>query len=130
MTHHQIKEQLTILLDLLPPEQAELVLDFATLLQHRQAQLKDQPPKTQNGSTWETALASAEEYWFHLSEAARQKYAGQIVALLRNQILDSDADLKHLRKRMLGQYPDQPILYLDAEAEQEPPLFVRSPRLQ
>lgn len=40
MTQTQVKEQVNALLDTLPPEQAELVLDFATLLRQRQAHLE------------------------------------------------------------------------------------------
>ena len=77
---------------------------------------------------WEAALAAAEEYWFQLPEAVRTRYHNQTVALLHNQILDADQQLAALRKRITSEYPDQPVLYLDADAELMPPLFVRSPR--
>lgn len=134
MTQSQVKEQLTALIDVLPPEQAELVLDFASLLRHRYIQAVQQalpqanPRSADSALTWEEALASAEVYWFQLPETTRQQYSGRTVALLRNRILDADEKLRDLRKRVTALYPDQPVLYLDADAEQEPPLFVRSPR--
>jgi hypothetical protein len=86
------------------------------------------PSPTESAEAWEEALALAEEYWFQLPEAARQQYAGRTVALLRNCILDADEKLRDLRKRVTALYPDQPVLYLDADAEQELALIVRSPR--
>lgn len=136
MTQTQVKEQLNALLDQLPADQAELVLDFATLLRQRQAHLEKQEkpqinrPEIDNTTEWEATLAEAEQYWFQLPEVVRSQYAGQIVALLHNQILDTDAELKSLRRRIAGQYPDQPILFMDADAEQEPILIMRSPRLR
>jgi len=79
---------------------------------------------------WEAALAAAEEYWFQLPETMRTQYSGRVVALLRDSILDADPKLKILRRSVAVQYPNQPILYLDADAEQEPPLFVLSPHLR
>ena len=79
---------------------------------------------------WEAALAAAEEYWFQLPTSVRGEYTGSVVALLRDRILDGDTELKVLRRRVTVQYPNQPILYLDADAEQEPPLFVLSPYLR
>jgi hypothetical protein len=81
-------------------------------------------------AAWESALAVAEIYWFQLPESVRQRYLGQTVALLRDRILDSDIELHDLRLRMAAQYLNQPILYLDADAEQEPILLLRSPRLR
>lgn len=136
MTQTQVKEQLNALLDKLPPDQAELVLDFAALLRQRQSHLEKQVktqenrPEIENVTDWETSLAEAERYWFQLSEAVRAQYAGRIVALLRNQILDADIELKALRRRIAMQYSDQPVLYMDANAEQEPILIMRSPRLR
>ena len=136
MTQTQVKEQLNALLDRLPPEQAELVLDFATLLRQRQSQL-EKKVKTQenrlaieNVTDWETSLAEAERYWFQLPEAVRVQYTGSIIALLRTQILGADVDLKVLRRRIAEQYPEQPVLYMDANAEREPILIMRSPRLR
>lgn len=132
MTQTQVKERLNALIDLLPTEQAELLLDFAVLLRQRQAQpapldsLNADPLSTE----WEAALAAAEDYWFHLPETTRTQYTGRVVALLHDQILDADTELKVLRRRVALQHPNQPILYLDADTEQEPPLFVLSPQLR
>ena len=79
---------------------------------------------------WEADLAVAEEYWFQLPLLVRAKYTGQVVALLQNHILDADIELKVLRQRVAIEYPNQPVLYIDADAEQTPPLFVRSPRFR
>lgn len=79
--------------------------------------------------TWETALANAETYWFQLPEATQSQYKGKTVAILHDQILDSDVELAALRERVIKAYPNQPVLYLPADAEQLPPLFVRGPRL-
>jgi hypothetical protein len=132
MTPPQLKEQLNALLDTLSPDQAELVLDFATLLTQRQVNSKTQKrwPDMETVAAWESALAVAEIYWFQLPESVRQRYLGQTVALLRDRILDSDIELHDLRLRMAAQYLNQPILYLDADAEQEPILLLRSPRLR
>ena len=132
MTQTQVKEQLNILLDKLPPDQAELVLDFATLLRQRQSHLEKQEksPEIEPVTNWDTTLAEAEQYWFQLPGAVRSQYAGRIVALLPNQILDADVELKALRRRIAVQYPDQPVLYMDANAAQDPVLIMRSPRLR
>lgn len=132
MTQTQVKEQLNTLIDLLPAEQAELVLDFAVLLRQRQMQTKptDQVSATPDATEWETALAAAEEFWFQLPHSSRAQYQNKTVALLRNQIIDADIQIHALRKRVTSQYPDQPVLYLDADAEKLPPLYIRSPRLR
>lgn len=132
MTQTQVKEQLNALLDLLPVEQAELVLDFAVLLRQRQIQIKptEQVIAIPDLSEWETALADAEEYWFQLPDSIRAQYQNKTVALLRDQIIDADLQLQTLRQRVTSQYPDQPVLYLDADAEKLPPLYIRSPRLR
>lgn len=83
-----------------------------------------------NTTEWEAELAIAEEYWFQLSVAVRSKYTGKVVALLHNRILGVDVTVKALRKRIAIQYPDQPVLYIDADAEQEPSLVVLSPHLR
>lgn len=131
MIQTQVKEQLNELVDQLSVEQAELLLDFAVLLRQRRRQdqitapIESMPAPT----VWEAALVAAEEYWFQLPEAIRRQYEGKTVALLRDRLLDADAQLSVLRKRISAQYPDQPVLYLEADAEPLPPLYVRSPRL-
>lgn len=132
MTQAQVKEQLNALIDLLPTEQAELVLDFAVLLRQRQIQTKptEQVVAVPDLSEWETALAAAEEYWFQLADSVRAQYQNKTVALLRDQIIDADIQLQALRKRVISNYPDQPVLYLDANTEKLLPLYIRSPRLR
>lgn len=132
MTQTQVKEQLNALLDLLPAEQAELVLDFAVLLRQRQIQTRptEQGIAVPDLSEWETALAAAEDYWFQLPDSSRAQYKNKTVALLRDQILDADVQLQALRKRLTSQYPDQPVLYLDADAEKLPPLFLFGPHFR
>lgn len=79
---------------------------------------------------WEADLAVAEGYWFQLPVLVRARYTGQVVALLQNQILDADIELNALRQRVAIEYLNQPVLYINADAEQTPPLFVRSPRFR
>ena len=83
-----------------------------------------------HATDWEAALAFAEDYWFQLPALIRAKYTGQVVALLQNHILDADIELNALRQRVAIEYPNQPVLYMNADAEQTPPLFVRSPRFR
>jgi hypothetical protein len=132
MTQAQVKEQLNALIDLLPTEQAELVLDFAVLLRQRQVQTKptEQVVAVPDLPEWETDLAAAEEYWFQLSDSVRAQYQNKTVALLRDKIIDADIQLQALRKRVTSNYPDQPVLYLDAGTEKLLPLYIRSPRLR
>lgn len=132
MTQTQIKEQLSDLVDKLPADQAALVLDFAVMLRQRQARpvVSDRSNTSIAPTEWEAALAASEEYWFQLPESTRLAYNGRVVALLYNRIVDADTELKTLRRRVTAQYPNQPVLYLDADAEQEPPLFVLSPHLR
>lgn len=132
MTELQVKEQLNTLLDALPLDQAELLLDFASLLRQRQVHVKkpDYLPIVDAATEWEAALAAAEAYWFQLPEITRTQYKNRTVALLRDRILDADGQLSALRRRIAAQYPEQPVLYLDANAEREPALTVHSPRLR
>jgi hypothetical protein len=132
MTQTQIKERLNALVDTLPEDQATLLLDFAVMLRQRQTQstLTARLTADTAPTEWEAALAAAEEYWFQLPESTRSQYSGRVVALLYDRVLDTDTELKTLRRRVTAQYPDQPVLYLDADAEQEPPLFVLSPHLK
>lgn len=132
MTQTQVKEELNTLIDALPPDQARLVLDFAALLRQRQVSLEAQTKTPEDAliNEWAAALAKAESYWFQLPENVRAEYAGRTVALLRNRILDADVALKNLRSRVTAQYPNQPVLYLEADAEQEPALIIRSPCLR
>lgn len=132
MTQTQIKERLNALFDTLPEDQAALLLDFAVMLRQRQTQSTSFARVNAGAAPteWEAALAAAEEYWFQLPESTRSQYSGRVVALLYDRILDDDEKLKTLRHRITAQYPNQPVLYLDADAEQEPPLFVLSPHLK
>lgn len=132
MSQVQIKEQLNALIDSLPADQAELLLDFAVLLRQRQMQTthSDYLLVDPSSTAWERALAEAENYWFQLHEAVQAQYRGQTVAILHNQILDADKELAVLRERVTKKYPEQPVLYLPADAEQVPPLLVRSPRFR
>lgn len=87
--------------------------------------------KTNTSATdWEADLAVAKEYWFQSPAFVRATYAGQVIALLRDRILDTGVTLKDVRNRVANQYPNQPAPYLDADAEQEPPLFVLSLRFR
>ncbi|MEZ4682315.1 MAG: hypothetical protein R2932_49735 [Caldilineaceae bacterium] len=52
MAQTQIKEKLNVLIDSLPTEQAELVLDFAVLLRQRQAQAVDPNQTAIEANPW------------------------------------------------------------------------------
>jgi hypothetical protein len=81
-----------------------LVLDFAALL-HRRRPDSPTPPSGPDGesiSDWETALATAEAFWFQLPESKRKPYSGRIVALLYDRVLDSDVQMRALRARMVA----------------------------
>ena len=84
----------------------------------------------ENATEWEADLATAEEYWFQLPTSVRDKYTGQVVALLHDRILGADVTVKALRKRIAMQYPNQSVLYINADAEQEPSLVVLSSHLR
>src|SRR5262249_36125159 len=127
MTHRELKERLDALLDELPEDKASLLLDFAAFL--RQQAETAQPVPANGWELWEQAIIAAEEYWFGLPEAARHSYGNKIVAVVAGRILDADTDSATLLMRVQAGYPDQPILYIEAQAERLPPLTFRSPRL-
>lgn len=126
MTDHEVKQRLLTVLDALPPDKAEAVLDFATFLQH---QVEAPAPAEEWDDEWDRAIIAAEEYWFSLPEATRQNYLGQTAAVVEGRILDADKDRSALRARVRAQYPGQPVLYIEGEAKYLEPLVIRSPRL-
>lgn len=121
----EIKEKVLDLLDSMPAEDSQKVLDFAFQLQDKQKQTE--PRST---DAWEAALANAEKFWFSLPISTRKQYSGQVVAIANNQIIDTAKHISELRRRVAMKYRNQPVLFIDADAEQEPALFVRSPRLR
>jgi hypothetical protein len=128
MTYGEVKQRLITVLDSLPPDKAEAVLDFAQFLQQ---QVEGQPATPEDEwDEWERAIIAAEEYWFSLPEETRQGYIGKTVAVVEGRILDADRDRSALQERVRGQYPDQPVLYIEGEAKYLEPLVVRSPRLK
>jgi hypothetical protein len=127
MTRKEVKKKLEALLDSLPVDKAELVLEFAASLgQELQSSSKESTPSDEL-SAWEQELATAEDYWFGLPEAERRKYSGQMVAVLENKIVGSDPDVQKLQQKVAINYPRQPVLYIDGEATREPALVIRSP---
>ncbi len=133
MTREEVKEQLEALLDELPGDKVQLLLDFAAFLK-QQAQTDErllQPPMPEaEWNDWDRAIIAAEEYWFSLPEATRHAYIGKTVAVIEGRILDADSDPEALTARIEAQYPDQPVLYVEGEAERLRPLVVLSPRLR
>ena len=127
----KIKQQLISVADTLPFEKMQQLLDFAAFLRHQHGSVTqpelDKPQETLD--EWEKALSHAEAYWFSLPEPIRLSYAGKVVALTKDRILDSDPQLQSLKRRVRKQFANQPILYLDADAELLPPLIIHSPKI-
>ena len=130
MTDQEVKERLLTVLDTLPPDKAEAVLDFATFLHEQVRAQQGQPAPEPEQNEWDRAIDAAEEYWFGLPEATRQSYIGRTAALVERRILDADSDRIALEERVVRQYPDLPVLYVEGETEQFKPLVVLSPRLR
>jgi hypothetical protein len=125
MTRQEVKKRLEALLEVLPADKAELVLEFAASLGRELQSSSKESALGDELSAWEQALASAEDYWFSLPEAERRKYSGQMVAVLENKIVGADRDGQTLRQKVGMNYPRQPVLYIDGEATREPALIVR-----
>jgi hypothetical protein len=125
----EISQQLINLVDVLSFEKAQQLLEFATFLQ-QQSEAHVQPPIAENLDEWEIAIQQAEAYWFSLPESVRQLYAGKSVAIVQNQIVDSDPQLRSLKQRVRQRFPLQPVLYIEADTTELPSLIIRSPRLR
>jgi hypothetical protein len=125
MSRSGIRENLVKLFERLPDDKAELLLEFATFLS-RQARL----PESTGLTPAERELERAEDYWFGLPESTRRLYSGQTVAVTSERIVDADPGLSVLRHRVAEQHPGQVVLFIDAAAEREPELVLRSPRLE
>ena len=129
MTREEVKEQLEALLDELPGDKAQMLLDFAAFLK-QQARAGVPPTPQEDWTDWDRAVIAAEEYWFSLPEATRQAYLGKTAAVVEGRILDADSNRAALQERISAQYPDLPVLYVEGEAEQFKPLVVLSPHLR
>ncbi len=88
-------------------------------------------------SASETSLSPAQQHRLRqLTQSSQERRltdveSSELESLLEqyhNRILGADVTVKALRKRIAIQYPDQPVLYIDAE--QEPSLVVLSPHLR
>lgn len=131
MTPAEVKERLNALVDVLPEDQARLLVEIASVLEQHawpEAHLPDAPPAQDELDDWDREIVAAEEYWFGLPGVTRRNYAGKLVAVARDGILDADADEDALADRIETKYPNRPVLYIEAEAERLPPLVIRSPR--
>src|SRR2546428_14172443 len=117
MTDQEIKERLLSVLDALPPDKAEAVLDFATFLQEQVRAQQGQPAPEVEQNDWNRALDAAEDYWFGLPEVIRQGYVGRTAAVVDGRILDADSDAAALEERVVRQYPDLPVLYVSGETQ-------------
>lgn len=127
----EIKQQLLNVADTLPFEKMQQLLDFADFLkqQNLSGSRLAHADAHKTLDEWEEALSQAEVYWFNLPESVRHSYAGKVVALSKNRIVDSDLQLQSLKRRVGKKFANQPILYLDADAELLPPLIIHSPNL-
>jgi hypothetical protein len=130
MTDQEIIQRLLTVLDALPPDKAEAVLEYATFLQGEVQGLETRPALKGEAAAWNRALDAAEEYWFGLPEATRQGYIGRTAAVVEGRILDADRDRASLRRRVAAQHPGLPVLYIEGETKQFEPLVVLSPRLK
>jgi len=126
MTLGEVKEQLEALLETLPEDKAQLLLDFAAFLK----QQTQTPPAEAAWDAWDRAIIEAEDYWFSLPEKTRRSYMGKTAAVVAGQILDADSDRATLRARVRAKYSNRPVLYVEGEAERLQPLVVLSPRLR
>lgn len=128
----QVKQQLVDAVDALSYERMQQLLDFAAFLKQRSDIIPESEQGTEDGShnAWEESLCNAEVYWFSLPEQVRRTYEGKVVALLKDQIVDSDQQLRTLKQRVRKNLADQPVLYLEVDAELLPPLSIRSPKLR
>ena len=129
MIRNEVKERLEALLEALPDDKAQLLLDFATFLK-QQTPARVPPAAREAWTDWERAIIAAEEYWFSLPEETRHSYGSQMVAVIQGQILDTDRDRQALRRRVFAKYPDTTVLYIEADAEPMPSLIIRSPRFR
>ena len=127
----EIKQQLLNVADTLPFEKIQQLLDFADFL--KQQNLSSSRPVREGTrktlDEWEETLSQAEVYWFNLPDSVRHSYAGKVVALSKDRILDSDPQLQNLKRRVHKKFANEPVLYLDADAELLPPLIIHSPKL-
>jgi hypothetical protein len=128
MTDQEMKERLLTVLETLPAEKVEAVLEFATSLQDK---METQPPAADADlDDWDRAVIAAEEYWFSLPEAERHAYTGKVVAVVKGKILAVDTGLAQLQARIRAEYLDTPVLYIEGEAEQFPEIRILSPKLR
>ncbi|MBI3760252.1 MAG: hypothetical protein HY260_00085 [Chloroflexi bacterium] len=133
MTISEVKERLGSIVDVLPSDKAQLLLDFATFLKQQFRGEVESPAQIESDNgldDWDREIVAAEEYWFSLPESTRQNYSGKTVAVAKDRILDADGDIDALTGRIEAQYPDLPVLYIEAEAERLPTLVILSPRFE
>jgi len=134
MLRAELKERIEDVLEALPAEKAEMVLDYAAYLKERATRGHETIPEVvspdEEEDTGERELAEAEAYWFDLPEKTHRSYLGKTVAVQKGAILDSDSNLASLRRRVEERHADEVVLYIEADAEREPVLVLRSPRLK
>jgi hypothetical protein len=86
----------------------------------------DQPMPS---DTWESHISAEAAAWYARSDADREPYAGQHVAVLQGEVLDHDSDRLALAQRIRARYPETPVLITAAEARAPREFQIRSPRL-
>lgn len=66
--------------------------------------------------------------WYNLPRAERERYEGQYVAVLNEQVIDSDPEQVTLYLRVRAKYGKRPVLIIPGGDEPVPVYHIRSPR--
>ena len=88
---------------------------------------QDNPPTSSDA--WESRISVEAAAWYARSDAEREPYVGQYVAVLRGEVLDHDDNRLALAQRIRARYPETPILITAAETRAPREFQIRSPHL-
>jgi hypothetical protein len=76
------------------------------------------------------ALMQQEERWLaKVKESLLPQYENQYIAFFQGQVVDSDAAMDPLIKRIQRSHPDEVVLIKKLTRDEDPILEIRSPRL-